>query len=196
MITTKPLAAPRGRTGHADRRGPSDGGPTALAPRVAAVALGAAFVVAACGGKRGSTSGPDASRGQSSRCDLAAIGLAGARPIPFWKAPELCQAGSPTSARIRSDDDFRAHFACPDGVSPGIEFSRHELVVEARDLSPAGGVGEMVEDDATITRVAYFRPPCPGDPLPMPVTLEVAYLVPAGDARPIAEASCSVGGCP
>ncbi len=158
----------------------------------ATIWIAVAWLLVACGG----ADHPKNHDGEG--CDLAAIGLADTQPIPFWKPPDGCtrSGDTPGDAVIHSAEELAGYYSCAAGVDAGIDFATSQLVLEARDLSPAGGTGEMRGDADKVTRLAYFRSPCPGDPMPMPITIEVAYLLPAGDARPIADASCNVGGCP
>jgi hypothetical protein len=151
-----------------------------------------AVLLAACGGggvsKSGGGGGGDGAGG--SRCDLAAINLGDARRVSWWQPP--CRPSTPIDARIQSEEEFRALFRCGRDVPSGIDFTRDQLIVESRDLSPAGGAGEIVDDGSTVTRVGYFRSPCLGDPLPTPITIQVEYLLPAGEERQFADASCTI----
>lgn len=134
------------------------------------------------------TTGPDP-------CDPATLGLGAAKPVAPWAAPAGCTATSsatPGPATIRSDAEFAARFRCPAGTASGIDFATHQLMVEDRDLSPAGAGTSVVDDGAKVTSINRFRSPCPGDPQPMPMPYTLAYLLPRDAKRVFAETTCTL----
>lgn len=148
-----------------------------------------------------STNGVDdaaAAGGSTTRtgCDLVALGLGAAKPLPAWQPPAGCTVRDGTgqgNVPIRSEEAFAARFDCADGITSEIDFSQHELIAQDRTLSPASTGGEIVDDGTTVTYVTHFRPNCPDDPRPMPMQYTVSYLVPTGATRTFADASCTVG---
>jgi hypothetical protein len=128
-------------------------------------------------------------------CDLAALGLGAAHVVPAWTLPAGCKLadGADSEGVVHSDKEFAARFSCPAGSTAGIDFAAQELVMESRQMSPAGVGGEVVDDGKTVTYLDHMRATCPDDPRPMPMSYPVMYLLPAGAERKHAEASCNVG---
>lgn len=91
---------------------------------------------------------------------------------------------------IRSEDAFHADFQCT--APSGVDFGKFELHVVMRTLSPAGVGTQVVDDGATVTLVSLYRDPCPRERPPMPIQVPVAYLLPTGAVRNVAERSCKV----
>lgn len=149
------------------------------------------LLVLACAGSASRTP-PDEADDARGGCRLEALGLAGGREVEIWQAPTGCtitppQPGAPTT--IRNAGELAAHVTCTG--DPGLDFTRHDLVLVRRTLSPAG-VGTMVVDDGTtVTLVAQSQPNCEGDPMPMPMDVPLAFLLPAGSTRAWAEATCT-----
>ena len=93
---------------------------------------------------------------------------------------------------MASEQEFAQAFVCKGTTPSGIDFKKDQLVVDNRQLSPAGAGGAIYDDGSTVTYVSYFRNPCPGDPQPMPMPYTVTYLLPAGAQRAFAEKTCTV----
>ncbi len=115
-------------------------------------------------------------------CDPAALGLARAQVITAWRAPEGCArrgggGGSSEPSRVRSEQEFSSAFACREGVSSGLDFSRQTLFVLDTTLSPASAGFAVYADGARVTLVSRQRAPCPDDPRPMPMPFAFAFVV-------------------
>ncbi len=174
------------------------------APRTSIVL--ALVVIAACiACTRGSDrSAPEGGGGavtpdDDSACAPDRVGLAAARPVPMWRPPEGCTRANHAGQTfpVRSEEELRAQYTCPDGVPVAIDFSRDQLVLADGMLSPAQVGTDLYDDGTTITFVSRQRTNCPDDPRPMPTPFTVAFLLPAGAERVYAAASCTVRrGCP
>jgi len=127
-------------------------------------------------------------------CSPLVLGLGEARPVAPWAAPAECAAksGPPGPATIRSEAEFRGRFSCPSGIASGIDFTKQELVVADRELSPASAGISIVDDGLRVTFIARFRSACPDDPRPMPIPYTLAFLQPKGAARSYGDASCTL----
>jgi hypothetical protein len=160
--------------------------------RGALVVLAPALGLALSGCRGRASSGGGAAVEHASGCNLASIGLAAARPTPTFQIPAGCTPGSAGDASpIRNEDAFHATFHCT--APSGIDFTKSELHVVMRALSPAGVGMQVVDDGTTVTLVALYRDPCPNEPPPMPMQVPVAYLLPAGAVRAVAaDRSCKV----
>jgi hypothetical protein len=163
--------------------------------------LSFAFItVAPCACTRGpstsgtaTASGTNATNGAPSGCHPRALGLGDAKPLTHWKPPPPCRVnggGNSTPAMIRSEEEFHTRFQCQ--VPSGIDFARDELVVSQRSLSPGGAGFDVVDDGAKVTFVSRFRPPCEGDPHPMPMPWTVTFLLPKDAKRTFGETSCTL----
>ena len=49
----------------------------------------------------------EAPTGEAARCDPAKLGLAGAKRLPTYRAPEGCTRAASGPARVRSEQEFR-----------------------------------------------------------------------------------------
>jgi hypothetical protein len=151
-----------------------------------AVAISIAVAVCACGASRGGgASNVDA----ATACTPAKLGLGSATRVTMWKLQCGSVPGGPSTPPlvIRSDDEYAKTFHC--GPS-GIDFAQNQLVVSARELSPAGAGGDIVDDGNTVTFINIFRAPCPGAPMARPMDYAVAFLLPAGSTRKFADTGC------
>jgi hypothetical protein len=95
-------------------------------------------------------------------------------------------------AIVRSESELAAVISCAVPAPSGIDFTRNKLVVVTRMLSPAGMGTDVLDDGTTVTFVARERRPCPNDPLPMPISYTIAFLLPADAPRAFADRSCAV----
>jgi hypothetical protein len=122
----------------------------------------------------------------SDDCTAKAIGLGSAIDVT-WAVPPGCHP----SPGIVIHSDAELHATCLGSGAP-IDFTKQELRVEERTLSPAT-VGYLVFDDGKmLTFVAQGMAPCPGAPPPYPAPIAVVYRLPAGATRGSAEATCAV----
>jgi hypothetical protein len=140
----------------------------------------------AAGGGGGGTS-------SAAACAPSTLGLGAASPVQGYKVPVGCAlgasgGGAPTT--IRSEEAFHAALNCQ--APSGVDFAAHEVVASARMLSPAGVGTDIVDDGKTVTFVNKQRRPCPNEPPPMPITVTVAFLLPAGSTRAYADRVCTV----
>jgi hypothetical protein len=122
-----------------------------------------------------------------------AEGLGGAKLVTTWKPPESCHwkglaAGAVTIVHNEADLDAAA-LDCP-GVRSGVDFAKNDVVVTGRTLSPATLGVDVYDDGQKVTFVSREREPCPHEYPPIPVTVPVAFLIPAGRTRTFADASC------
>lgn len=153
----------------------------------------------ACSARTRASDGSGDSAGQEAAdapCAPATLGLADATVIPSWRPPPGCTytggGADGTRVLVTSDAELAQHFTCAEGAASGLDFAASQLVVETRSLSPAGVGGEVVDDGRTVTYISRFRSPCPDDPMPYPMNVSVFYLLPAGQSREFAEASCTL----
>lgn len=125
---------------------------------------------------------------RANTCTPEALGLASATKPPAFTPPEGCAARPAVAKLVASDEDATLAFGC-DGATLGVDFTREAILVEPYSLSPAQ-VGKMVFDDgARVTFVDMFRQNCPGDPLPMPISMTAMVRIAKGE-RTIAHATC------
>ncbi len=125
-------------------------------------------------------------------CSASALGLGDAKPVAVFRAPEQCKPNGSgnTPEAIRDEATFRERFACT--AASGVDFTKHDLMVVDRTLSPAGAGNAIVDDGTKVTFVAKFRGPCPGDPQPMPMPFSLAFLLPANATRTYGEVGCAL----
>ncbi|MBC8071949.1 MAG: hypothetical protein IAG13_26715 [Deltaproteobacteria bacterium] len=138
---------------------------------------------------------PDAKRGTKiDPCSPLVLGLGEARPVAPWAAPAECSAksGPAGPGTIRNEAEFRRRFSCPSGTRSGVDFTKQQLVVEDRMLSPAGAGVSIVDDGLRVTFISRMRSPCPDDPQAMPVPYTMAFVLPAGASRSYGNASCTL----
>lgn len=144
------------------------------------------------GGDAGAGKAGGASPPSSAACAPSALGLGAAAPVQLYKVPIGCAlvgpGGPPTT--IRSEDAFHAALNCQ--KPSGVDFATQELVASARVLPPAGMGTDIVDDGTKVTFVNKQRRPCPNEPPPMPITVTVAFLLPAGATRAYADTVCTV----
>ena len=93
---------------------------------------------------------------------------------------------------IHSAEELAAAFACGDGARPAVDLAAHDLAVVNYEMSPGHAGMEVLDDGATVTFVTRFRPPCPQDPRPMPMTGTLAFALPKGATRAYGEANCTL----
>jgi hypothetical protein len=89
---------------------------------------------------------------------------------------------------MRTEADLLAGaLDCP---SSGIDFGKSNVVVAGRSLSPATVGIDVYDDGQKLTFVSRQRDSCPKEYPPMPITIAIAFLIPAGEARTFGEAMC------
>jgi hypothetical protein len=160
-----------------------------LAAFLGGLALGACARPSSGGAGSGST--------DSAACKPRTLGLGDAKPVAMWKLPGACHprsagGGVDPPVAIESEERFRALFECVNDTPPGIDFAETTFVFAMRELSPAGVGIDIVDDGKTVTFINRFRPPCPGDPHPMPMPYPVSFLLPDKAPRTFTEAACNV----
>ena len=121
-----------------------------------------------------------------------ADGLGAAKLVDPWKPPDSCHwrglaHGSTTIMRSEADL-FAGALDCT--ASSGVDFAKSNVVVSGRSLSPATVGIDVYDDGKKVTFVSRQRDSCPKEFPPMPITVPLAFFVPAGEARTFAEATC------
>lgn len=125
-------------------------------------------------------------------------GLAGAELRPPLRLPVGCsfaQGGTVTAPRVlRTAEEVLGALSCPetDLAALGIDPSQQDVYVLGYTMSPASAGQSVYDDGQTLTYVSRFRPPCPNDPMPMPMNVTMAWLMPKDATRATREASCSL----
>lgn len=119
--------------------------------------------------------------------------LGAAKLVTPWKPPAACQwralaAGAKTFVHSEADL-IAAALDCQSNHS-GIDFTKSTLVVTGHTLSPATVGVDVYDDGAKVTFVSRQRSPCPAESPPMPVTIPLAFEIPAGTTRTFVEATC------
>lgn len=129
-------------------------------------------------------------------CDLHALGLGASKRLPAWLPPPGCSfAGASGAAHTEAELQARMHCTTP--TASGVDFGTSHIVVASRTLSPASVGTDIIDDGTTITFLSKQRANCPDDPLPMPMTQNLAYLLPAGASRGSADRACTIArSCP
>jgi hypothetical protein len=127
-------------------------------------------------------------------CAPSQLGLGAARQLAPWAAPEGCTAksGATEPTAVKSEAEFTARFGCPKGTKSGLDFTKQQLMVQDRTLSPAGAGTTIVDDGTKVTFIERDRSPCPGDPQPMPMNYTLGFVLPAGAERTYATRSCTL----
>jgi hypothetical protein len=128
-------------------------------------------------------------------CSPLALKLPGATRLTAWKPPERCtpRGGGGERVVLRTQADIDARLECPNGTSLGVDLAKQSIVRVSWNMSPSAVGLDALDDKKTLTLVTRFRSPCPNDPLPMPMTTTMWYLLPAGGAdRAFAEANCTI----
>lgn len=140
--------------------------------------------------------GSSALTADTSACSPRALKLGDAKPVTMWKPPAACKPrpdaprGAP--ALVRSEAELKVHYDCEAGAALGVDFSRDALVFTTRTLSPASVGTDVLDDGKTVTFVNRQRTPCKNDPLPMPISSTLTFVVTGSSPRAFAEASCTV----
>lgn len=129
-------------------------------------------------------------------------GLEAARPAERFDLPMGCSfspAGSPSAPRVIADAAGLAEVLhCPDGVTlPSLDHGTKDLYLVQYTMSPASAGISAFDDGTRVTLVTRFRPPCEGDPMPMPMNAVTSFVLPKGASRTFVEANCSLpSDCP
>ena len=140
----------------------------------------------------GATSTKAGGAPEVARCK--ADGLGAAKLVTTWKPPESCHwkgLAHGATTIMRSEADLVAGaLDCPESSSSGIDFTKDNVVVTGRALSPATVGVDVYDDGQKVTFVSRQRDACPNEYPPMPITVPIAFLVPAGATRTFGEAMC------
>jgi len=126
---------------------------------------------------------------EAPRCK--ADGLGAAKLVKTWKPPEDCHwrgLAHGATTIVRSEAHLIAGaLDCP---ASGIDFTKDSIVVAGHTLSPATVGIDVYDDGQKITFVSRQRDSCPKEYPPMPITVPIAFLIPAGESRTFDEATC------
>ena len=99
-----------------------------------------------------------------------------------WEAPQI----------LRTAEELAAAIACTGATPPSIDMSAHDVYVVRYSMSPAFGGRETLDDGTVLTAITRFRNNCPDDPLPMPMDIVYAFIMPKGATRTYREATCTL----
>jgi hypothetical protein len=124
-------------------------------------------------------------------------GLESAHEVDVVRLPAGCSfsgGGSLEAPRVLADEAaLAASVSCADGTRPTIALGEDQLMVASFTMSPAFGGLAIVDDGTTVTYVMRDRPPCPGDPMPMPTpSSALAYRLPRGATRTFRQLACTL----
>jgi hypothetical protein len=124
-------------------------------------------------------------------------GLESAHEVEVVRLPAGCSfsgGGSLEAPAVLADEAaIAASVHCADGTSPPIALGEDQLMVASFTMSPAFGGMAIVDDGTTVTYVMRDRPPCPGDPMPMPTPASaLAYRLPRGATRTFRQLACTL----
>lgn len=170
-----------------------------MSPRLAPCLLFVALV--GCGAPERAESPPATTSGSGTSGTAATTcmpgGLESAHEVELVRLPAGCAFASPgtlTAPTVITDDAaLAASVTCADGASPTITLGEDQLMVASFTMSPAFGGMAIVDDGTTVTYVTRDRPPCPGDPMPMPTPASaLAYRLPRGATRAFRELACTL----
>jgi len=125
-----------------------------------------------------------------------APGLEHAHSVPALQIPRECSAtgGSFDAPRaVRSQDELASALSCSEGTTlPNFDMRRRDVYVLRFSMSPAYGGSEIFDDGHIVTFLTRDRPPCPGDPRPMPMESSMAFSLPHGAARTFRHLACTL----
>jgi hypothetical protein len=114
----------------------------------------------------------------------------GAKPLPAWRAPAGCTIKTMGQQMLKTSAELASNVSCTGAAA---EFPAGSwLLVSSRTMSPAYAGTELYDDGKTLTFVTRQRSPCPTDPRPMPMSTQLAFVVPAGAERSFAESTCTM----
>ena len=150
----------------------------------------ALLLLTACGGE-------EAAREAAPAPPCMPAGLADSNVVEVLRLSSGCSwttsAPLTSPAVITDSDALAAAIQCTEaGAPPSVDFAVDQVHVAEFSMSPAYGGMSIMDDGATITFVMRDRSPCPGDPMPMPMSASVAFRMPRGASRTYASASCTM----
>ncbi|MCB9594244.1 MAG: hypothetical protein H6719_16040 [Sandaracinaceae bacterium] len=154
-------------------------------------------LLVACGGDRGQESTPPRATTADDEAPPTCTvpGTEGAHAVPLFIPPEGCSfstSGSPSAPQVvHSAEELAAVLTCT-GDAPTIDLEANDLYVYSFSMSPAYGGGEIFDDGAVVTIAQRDRPPCPNDPMAMPMSAQRAFLLPADATRTFRQAACTL----
>jgi hypothetical protein len=124
--------------------------------------------------------------------------LASASPVYLLRLPEGCTLSTtatfPSPQIVRTAEELPSVLRCTGtAAAPELDLAAHDLVLASYSMSPAFGGSAVVDDGTTVTFVQRDRPPCPDDPMPMPMPGgTIAFLLPEGETRTYQTAACTL----
>lgn len=136
---------------------------------------------------------PDADpTNQPDPCAAAALGLTQAAPLAPWTVPSGCTPRGASGEHIaRSEAALAQRLACA-STTPGVDFTTTAILSVGYTLSPAGAGLGAFDDGKVVTIVTRQRSPCPGGPMPMPMSATAWFSLPAAGERTFANTTCTV----
>jgi hypothetical protein len=124
-------------------------------------------------------------------------GLEAAHSVETVRIPSGCRVTSggtiTAPSVIRSAEELTGALECDANTErPTIDFATHQLMLAEFSMSPAYGGSEVFDDGSKVTFVTRDRSPCPDDPMPMPMSSTLAYLLPQGAERSYQQLACTL----
>jgi hypothetical protein len=171
-----------------------------MSPRLAPTIL--LFGLLGCGAPERAEGPPPTTSGASGTASAPATcmpgGLEAAHEVEVVRLPAGCSfsggGGSLEAPMVIADAAALASsVTCTNGTTPTIALDEDQLMVARFTMSPAFGGLAIVDDGTTVTYVMRDRPPCPGDPMPMPTPASaLAYRLPRGATRTFRQLACTL----
>jgi hypothetical protein len=158
----------------------------------------ACLLVLACESSSGEPPKPPKGEDQPEKSNTCMPGgLEAAHGVEVVGIPSGCRVTSGGTIMapsvIRSADELAGALECDDGVElPTIDFGQQQLMLAEFSMSPAYGGSEVFDDGSKVTFVTRDRPPCPDDPMPMPMQSTLGYLLPQGAQRSYQQLACTL----
>jgi hypothetical protein len=125
-------------------------------------------------------------------------GIESAHAVAFVDLPGGCAFTAGGSASqpdvLHSQEELQRVLHCDSDilVLPTIDFAANDVYVVTQSMGPAYAGSETLDDGTTITFLERDRPPCPNDPMAMPMNSTYAFTLPHGATRAYRSVACSL----